>query len=80
MYLIFSEESESLTSILPPNGPKTSVATVDDTHVCDRSDGTSKESHRNSPASQTNETATAPIRPKYRLSEFYFSSVHAAVS
>ncbi|XP_004511553.1 protein SGT1 homolog A [Cicer arietinum] len=67
---IAAEESESLTSILPPNGPKTSVATVDDTHVCDRSDGTSKESHRNSPASQTNETATAPIRPKYRH-EYY---------
>lgn len=70
MFHIFSEESESLTSTLPPNGPKTSVPSVDDTHMCDKSDETSKQPQRDGPTSQTN--AAAPIRPKYRLSEFYF--------
>lgn len=65
---IAAEESESLTSTLPPNGPKSSVASVDDTHMCDKSDETSKEPQRDSPASQTN--AVAPVRPKYRH-EYY---------
>jgi len=64
----FSEESESLTSTLPSNEPKSSAASVDDTHMCDKSDETSKEPQRDSSASQTN--AVAPVRPKYRLSEF----------
>ncbi|MCI55956.1 amall glutamine-rich tetratricopeptide repeat-containing protein, partial [Trifolium medium] len=75
-----SEESDSLAGILPPNGTKTSVPPVAaDTHMCDKSDETSKEPQRDVPAaSQTNEAA--PLRPKYRFSEFYFSSVHTAFS
>ncbi|XP_058778313.1 protein SGT1 homolog A-like [Vicia villosa] len=65
-----AEESDSLTGILPPNGPKTSAPSVDDAHVCNKGDetGTSKESQRDSSASETNEVA--PVRPKYRH-EYY---------
>jgi suppressor of G2 allele of SKP1 len=66
---IAAEESDSLAGILPPNGTKTSVPPVAaDTHMCDKSDGTSKEPQRDIPASQTNEAA--PTRPKYRH-EYY---------
>ena len=68
----FSEESDSLTGILPTNGPKTSVPSVDDTHICDKGDGTgaSKEPQRDSTTSETSEAAQ--VRPKYRFSDFFF--------
>lgn len=63
-----AEESNDLTSTLPPNGPTTSVLSGDDINLHVKSDGTFKEAKSNSSESPTSEVVSN--RPKYRH-EYY---------
>lgn len=63
------EESDSLTGILPTNGPKTSVPSVDNTHTCDKGDGTgaSKEPQRDSTTSITSHSSNKFLYTGYDM-------------